>query len=170
MKMELIDRVHDIYRQIDEALRNSPDLAGNCRACGKCCSFESYGHRLYITLPELDYLAFHIGKENIRPMKNGICTFNKNGKCSVYDYRFASCRIFCCTAVKDFQSQLTESVLIQLKRLCQDFTVPYRYMELATALSSSMFCTQNAVRKTSRHRRLSIHPPAEVCDPAGRTD
>jgi hypothetical protein len=146
--MELLDRVRQIYDQIDTAGKNSPALAGKCSACGKCCSFESFGHRLYITPPELQYLAHHIGSENLKPMTNGCCPYNVKGKCIVYNYRFASCRIFCCTGDKDFQSQLTESILTQLKKLCRDFAVPYKYMELATALSGSMFCTQDAIRGT----------------------
>jgi Fe-S-cluster containining protein len=130
----MIDRVRQIYDQIDTAKRNSTALAGKCSACGKCCSFESFGHRLYITPPELDYLAFHIGKENIRPMKNGCCPFNENGKCSVYDYRFASCRIFCCTGDKNFQSQLIESALADLKQLCVEFELPYNYRQLTEVL------------------------------------
>ena len=134
MKKELIDRVRGIYRQIDEALRNSPGLAGGCRTCGKCCRFESYGHRLYITPPEVKYLAHHIGPENIKPMTNGCCPYNADGKCTVYDYRFASCRIFCCTGDKDFQSRLTESTLAELKQLCIEFELAYSYMQLSEAL------------------------------------
>jgi Fe-S-cluster containining protein len=132
--MELIDSVRQIYDQIDTAGKNSPALSGKCSACGKCCSFESFGHRLYITPPELDYLAFHIGKGNIRSMKNGVCPFNEYGKCTVYDYRFASCRIFCCTGDKDFQSRLTESTLAELKQLCIEFELAYSYMQLSEAL------------------------------------
>ena len=133
--MELIDSVRQIYDQIDTAGKNSPALSGKCSACGKCCSFESFGHRLYITPPELDYLAFHIGKGNIRSMKNGVCPFNEYGKCTVYDYRFASCRIFCCTGDKDFQSRLTESTLADLKRLCVELNLPYSYRQLSDVLS-----------------------------------
>ena len=39
-----------------------------CNACGNCCDFDAYGHRLYITPPELMYLADKIGKENLKPM------------------------------------------------------------------------------------------------------
>ncbi|MFA5423347.1 MAG: hypothetical protein WC374_05765 [Phycisphaerae bacterium] len=149
MKTQAIDRVRQIYDEIDAALKNSPELAGKCSACGRCCDFESFGHRLYITPPELDYLAHHIGKENIRPMKKGICPYNENGKCTVYDFRFASCRIFCCTGDDDFQSQLTESTLAKLKRLCEDLSIPYEYMELSTALNDVFRATSDEKRATN---------------------
>ncbi len=134
MKTALINRVRDIYTEIDEALRNSPELAGNCLACGKCCNFKSYDHQLYITPPELLYLEHHIGSENLKPITNGCCPYNVRGKCTVHEYRFASCRIFCCTGSKEFQSQLTESTLTELKRLCEEFSIPYRYADLSSAL------------------------------------
>jgi Fe-S-cluster containining protein len=146
---QTIDRVRQIYDEIDAALKNSPALAGKCSACGKCCDFESFGHRLYITPPELDYLAHYIGKDNIKPMNTGVCPYNENGKCSVYDFRFASCRIFCCTGDEDFQSQLTESTLNKIKRLCEDFSILYRYMELPSALSSAYRATSDEKRATN---------------------
>jgi Fe-S-cluster containining protein len=144
----LIDRVREIYGQIDEAVGTSPELAGRCLACGKCCSFESYGHRLYVTPPELLYLAHHIGSQNLKPVTDGLCPYNVQGKCTIYDYRFASCRIFCCNSDREFQNQLTESILAQLKKMCRDLVIPYKYMELTTALSGSRCYTQNAVRGT----------------------
>ncbi len=130
MTTALIDRVREIYRQIDEAAKTSPELAGRCLACGKCCSFESYDHRLYITPPELEYLVYHIGSENLKPMTDGCCPYNVQGKCTVYDYRFSGCRIFCCTGDREFQSRLTESILADLKQLCVEFELPYSYRQL----------------------------------------
>jgi hypothetical protein len=57
-----------------------------------------------------------------------------NGKCAVYDYRFASCRIFFCKGDTDFQSKLTESAIKKFKSLCEEFAIPYRYVDLPTAL------------------------------------
>ncbi len=135
MMTQAIDRVRQFYDEIDTAEKNSPALAGKCSACGKCCCFESYDHLLYITPPELKYLAYHIGPENIKPVTNGRCPYNVQGKCTVYDYRFASCRIFCCTGDKEFQSRLTESTLTDLKKLCAEFELPYSYRQLSDVLS-----------------------------------
>ena len=130
----LIEKVAEIYNRIAEQQQANRQLAGDCRSCGKCCNFAEFDHRLYVTPTEIDYLAFYIGKENIKPMQNGICPYNIEGKCSVYEYRFAGCRIFSCRGDKDFQSRLTESVLKELKGLCIKFNIPYRYLELPEAL------------------------------------
>jgi Fe-S-cluster containining protein len=135
MTTVLIDRVREIYKEIDEAVGTSPELAGRCLACGKCCSFKSYDHRLYITPPELEYLAYHIGRENLKPMTDSICPYNIQGKCTVYEYRFASCRIFCCTGDREFQGRLTESILADLRQLCVEFKLSYSYRQLSEVSS-----------------------------------
>ena len=133
---QLLIKVAEIYNWLDSQIRESADLGGQCNACGACCDFESFDHRLFVTTPELIYLAANIGEKNIKQMHTSRCPYNINGKCSVYDYRFAGCRIFCCRADKDFQSMLSESALKKFKSLCSQLNVPYQYKELAAALNS----------------------------------
>ncbi|MBN1804633.1 MAG: hypothetical protein JW837_05240 [Sedimentisphaerales bacterium] len=132
----LCKKVAEIYDWLEAHVVNAK-RANQCSACGRCCDFEGYDHRLFVTGPELMYLAEHIGQENIKPMPAGKCPYNVEGKCTVYEYRFASCRIFSCSGDADFQSELSESVLRKLKSLCEEFRIPYRYKELACALNES---------------------------------
>ena len=104
--------------------------------CGKCCDFDSYDHRLFVTSPEIEYLTAKIGRDNIKPMTNGRCPYNINGRCTIHENRFAACRIFCCRGDKDFQNQLSEATLAKLKALCDELEIPYRYLELPTALNN----------------------------------
>lgn len=136
MNTALIEKIEQIYRRIDERLKANPETAGQCRACGKCCDFTAYDHRLYVTGPEMEYLAYKIGVENVKPMHNGLCPYNQNNKCTVHEYRFAGCRIFCCQGNSDLQSELTESILNELKELCTKFDIPYYYRELSQALNN----------------------------------
>lgn len=132
----LCKKVAEIYDWLEAQITDN-NIENQCSVCGKCCDFESYDHRLFVTGPELMYLTEHLGQENIKPMPNGKCPYNIEGKCTVYDYRFASCRIFSCTGDEDFQSELSESTLQRLKSLCEEFKIPYRYKELAFALNES---------------------------------
>ena len=145
----LLEEVAEIYTWLAAQIRNNNKLTGRCKACGKCCDFgwpapdaeQGFDHRLFVTPPELIYLAANLGAENIKSMPTnrplgGKCPYNIDGKCTVYEYRFASCRIFYCSADVDFQSKLSESVLEKLKSLCTEFQIPYRYTDLATALNS----------------------------------
>ncbi len=105
-----------------------------CCACGKCCNFEQFDHRLFVTGPELMYLAANLG-DKLKKMSDNTCPYNLSGKCTVYDFRFAGCRIFCCKADKDFQSILSEAAIKKLKAICEKFDIPYNYTDLKTALN-----------------------------------
>ncbi len=128
-------RVVEIYDQLDLQIRDSGNLAGACDACGKCCDFAQLDHRLFVTPPELMYLAANLSNKKIKLMTTGQCPYNVGGKCTVYEYRFAGCRIFCCKGDTNFQSRLSESTLKKLKSVCTKFQIPYRYSDLATALN-----------------------------------
>jgi len=132
----IVNKVREIYERLDSQTRDQTNLAGVCRACGKCCDFGEFDHRLFVTPPELMYLSAKMGAENIMPMPTSRCPYNIDGKCTVYEHRFAGCRIFCCKGDADFQSKLSESALEELKALCTELEIPYRYTELAGALNS----------------------------------
>ncbi len=199
----LIQHVQDIYTWLDDQLEIKSPV---CALCGKCCDFEAYDHRLFVTTPEIIYFAQKLTTSNViaseaescpekserfpglgprnffeisegfrtespkgakqsQPlenkrlprrsdssgllaMTNGRCPYRavapdgetspKGGaedKCTVYPYRFAGCRIFSCKGNPDFQSDLTEVTIKKFKSLCEEFDVPYRYVDLPTALN-----------------------------------
>ncbi len=132
---QLPKRVAEIYKWLDSQICESVHLAGICGTCGKCCDFESFDHKLFVTTPELMYLAVNLGAENVKPMITSRCPYNIRGKCSIYEHRFSGCRIFSCKGDSDFQNELSESALKKFKSLCVDLQIPYRYTDLATALN-----------------------------------
>jgi hypothetical protein len=132
----LLEKVAEVYNWLDLQIYSVGDLAGECRSCGDCCDFEGFDHRLFVTRPELMYLTASLGPENIKPMPGRRCPYNIDGKCTVYEYRFSGCRIFCCNGDADFQSRLSEEVLKRLKSICVEFKIPYRYSDLAAALNN----------------------------------
>jgi hypothetical protein len=141
-KSQLIKKVAEIYGWLDLQIANNSDLAGACDGCGRCCVFDdsaseqNFDHRLFLTTPELMYLTANISSEGIKSMTTSRCPYNINGKCSIYEYRFSGCRIFCCRGDKDFQSRLSESALKKFKAICEEFDIDYRYIDLATALNN----------------------------------
>jgi hypothetical protein len=132
----LLKKVAGLYKWLELQTQRNGDLAEVCKACGNCCDFDGFDHRLFITPPELMYLAANLGDASIRPMPTDRCPYNVDGKCGVYKYRFAGCRIFCCDADAGFQSILSESALEKLKSICTEFQIPYRYTDLAASLNS----------------------------------
>ncbi len=132
----LTAKVAEVYNWLDSQIQKKPDLARKCSACGKCCDFAKFDHHLFVTTAELMYLTAKLGAENIKPMLTAICPYNLNGKCTIYKYRFAGCRIFHCISNADFQSKLSESALKKLKSISTHFQIPYRYTRLPLALGS----------------------------------
>jgi hypothetical protein len=133
---QLLERVAEVYKWLEEQICSGGDLAGECRSCGNCCDFEGFDHRLFVSPPELMYLAANLSPENIKPMPSSRCPYNVDGKCTVYKYRFSGCRIFCCNGDADFQSRLSEEALGKFKSICMEFQIPYLYTDLAVALNS----------------------------------
>jgi len=142
---QFLSKVAEIYDWLDSQISQHSDLAGNCNACGRCCDFDCFEHRLFVTPPEIIYLAANLGAESIKPMPTSRCPYNIDGKCSIYEYRFTGCRIFCCKANQDFQSKLSESVLKRFKSLCTQFDIPYRYSDLVTALNIIKTCGKTVI-------------------------
>jgi Fe-S-cluster containining protein len=135
-RRRLVAAVAALYEWLEEQLRQDPDRAGQCQACGACCDFAAYDHRLFITPPELVFLAARLNTTELEPMPSGRCPYQQEGRCTVHQHRFAGCRIFCCRGKADFQNDLSETVLRRLKTLCKEFEIPYRYQDLATALGA----------------------------------
>ncbi len=128
----IVGAVAEVYAFIDSRVAESDP---SCNACGKCCDFDSYDHRLFVTTPELVYFAFCILPNRIKPMPAGLCPYNIKGACSVHRHRFAACRIFSCTGDVDIQNRLSEAVLAKLKSICEQSNIPYQYVDLKAALS-----------------------------------
>ena len=132
----VLEQVATLYDWIEAQAKQDPARAGRCQACGRCCDFPAYDHRLFVTPPELAYLAARLGTRKLRAMTTGRCPYQQGTVCTVHEHRFAACRIFCCAGDPDFLSVLSEKVLKQLKALCEEFQVPYRYQDLRAALAA----------------------------------
>lgn len=135
----LLERVAEVYEWLELQLHRGADLSGTCKRCGDCCNFDAFDHRLFVSPPELLYMASNIGAENVKTMTTGRCPHNVAGSCSVYEHRFAGCRIFTCGGDADFQSEMSEAVLARFKAICTQFDIPYEYVDLPTALNARQF-------------------------------
>jgi hypothetical protein len=132
----IVRRVDEIYKWIDSQISQNTEQIGVCNTCGDCCDFEAFGHRLFVTTPELVYLTAMLNVEKPETTASEKCPYNQNGKCSIHKYRFAGCRIFYCTGSEDLQSSITETSLAKVKSLCEELEISYNYRPLAAALNS----------------------------------
>ena len=127
----LFKEIEQLYNWIDAEVAGT----GDCKACGDCCDFEKFGHRLYVTSVELAYFTGNM-KQDLHKMDTDVCPYRINGKCTVYPYRFAGCRIFACGRNADTESDLSEKSLEKLKQIGEKHQIPYKYTDLKTALNS----------------------------------
>lgn len=142
-----------LYDWIDAQLAQNPDRAGMCAACGKCCDFDAYDHLLFVTPPELMYLAEGLDAGRLKEMDSGRCPYQEGTKCTVHAHRFSGCRIFCCAGDASFQSELTEAALKKLKAICARYEIPYRYADLARALAAHASDTCRSAEAPCREER-----------------
>jgi Fe-S-cluster containining protein len=107
-----------------------------CAVSGRCCRFEEYGHRLYVTTLEL---AAFVQRDAPSPgMWDGAgCPFQRAKLCTVHPIRPFGCRMFFCDATSiAWQNDAYERYHAQLKQLHEELTVPYFYVEWRAALKA----------------------------------
>lgn len=129
---KVCNEVRSIYDWLDSQIKF---MNVDCSGCGKCCDFESFGHKLFVTSPELLYFC-----ENLKPLRKmptGVCPYMEDNKCTARDFRFAGCRIFFCKADDAKINDLSEQAIKKFKTLCDEYNFPYRYMELSATLNSA---------------------------------
>jgi len=144
--------IRDLYARLDA------DIAARGPTCwqsGKCCKFGSYGHRLYVTGLEIAWFLGHL-RSAVGDRRSGkssqtvaamalpqiadrtsqtadspdACPYQIDGLCSTHAIRPLGCRIFFCQqGTQDWQQDLYEGYLKQLRTLHDAHGLEYRYME-----------------------------------------
>lgn len=131
---KISDALTALYTDIDTAVRAK---GPTCWTSGKCCKFDTFqgGHLLYVTGLEIAWvlrqpatLATGLDPSNVGP--EGACAFQAQGLCNVHSVRPLGCRIFFCQqGTQDWQQDLYEKFLTQLRDLHDQEQLEYRYME-----------------------------------------
>ena len=142
---EVREAIEGIYRQVQvEIDRRRP----KCDASGRCCHFEAYGHRLFVTTLELAAFVGAYGlredrRTEVRPPGDegrlrltvvdagaGGCPFQVEKLCGVHGIRPFGCRIFFCDpSAEAWQAGQYERFHGQLKEKHESLGVPYFYVE-----------------------------------------
>jgi Fe-S-cluster containining protein len=134
------DAVHRIYTDLAAQIATRRPV---CEMSGRCCRFEEYGHRLYVTTIELATFlhALQQGGQTaqidsaIQSWDGAGCPFQISKLCGVHPIRPFGCRIFFCDpTATQWQQDQYEHFHATLKRLHDDLAVPYFYLEWRQAL------------------------------------
>ena len=129
------DAVDNVYRALQDAIDLRQPI---CTSSGRCCRFEEYGHRLFITTMEMAAFISQVDRPLQPPDWNHKgCPFQLNGLCSVHPIRPFGCRIFFCDeSSHSWQAEQYERLHAELKRLHAQLDVPYFYIEWRQALAA----------------------------------
>ena len=125
--------VDDLYAQVQ---RETEVRRPRCEVSGRCCRFEEYGHRLYVTALELAVFAAGLAQRGIKGRDNpGGCPFQAGRLCTVHPLRPLGCRMFFCDSTsRQWQEEHYEQFHGKLKRLHEELGVPYAYMDWIAGL------------------------------------
>ncbi len=152
--------LRDFYRQLDDVIAQRRPV---CNQSGRCCNFDAFGHKLYVTALEIAWflqmadgkwqmadghdhpspdthlpvlpINNHQSKINISPT----CPFQQNNLCTAHTVRPMGCRVFFCQqGTQDWQHQTYERFLNQLTALHEHFELPYLYLEWRTGLDEAL--------------------------------
>jgi Fe-S-cluster containining protein len=139
---EVRAQVEQIYTDLAQEIENRKP---RCILSGRCCHFEAFGHRLYVTTAELATFLHGFEHHNQSPqLADSIktwtgqgCPFQLNKLCGVHPLRPFGCRIYFCDETStDWQNQTYEIFHARLKQLHEELSIPYFYTEWRTALQS----------------------------------
>lgn len=118
-----------------------------CWASGRCCNFDAAGHRLYVTGLETAYtvaaLSANASLPQLTPASltdarsggRGGCPFQVQHLCGVHTIKPLGCRVyFCDRSAQQWQIELSERLLADIRALHDAHTVEYRYGEWRSML------------------------------------
>lgn len=147
---EVARELEGIYAKASAAIAERKPV---CVQSGRCCHFEAYGHRLYVTGVEAAYTVSRVGKSTtdaaepatvVAPISlpvigaaraRGDCPYLEGNLCTVHGIKPLACRTYFCDATaQEWQRELLERLLGEIKSLHERHGIAYRYGEWRSML------------------------------------
>jgi hypothetical protein len=116
----------ELYRQLDAAVA---ELAPVCRISGRCCRFREYGHTLFVSTLEFDYLIDRASRP-VRQLDDGeTCPWqDAQGRCTAREARPLGCRVYFCDAAYEHAApELSERFIARLKKVTDSHGLLWDY-------------------------------------------
>jgi len=140
---EIDQAIRELYARLDAAVQAR---GPTCWLSGKCCNFNPYGHRLYVTALEIAWTlkecgALGVERGTSQQTLDGPCSFQVNKLCSVHTVRPLGCRIFFCqSGTQEWQNELYEQFQAEIRRIHETHAIPYHYLEWRAGLLEAAHC------------------------------
>jgi len=163
---DVLAAVAAVYDDVQRAINERRPI---CEMSGRCCKFEEYGHRLYVSTLEL--AAFVAGRERESDQRGTMnderqstssliihrsslptgCPFQVGKLCSVHTIRPFGCRMFFCdTTATDWQQAMYEQFHSRLKAMHDELGVDYFYVEWRAALRELDLSPNDEIRNPNK--------------------
>jgi hypothetical protein len=118
-----------LYAELDAAVAR---LAPACAISGRCCRFREYGHTLFLSHTEAEYLVSE-APQPARALDDGeTCPWQDDrGRCTAREARPLGCRVyFCDPAFEGAAPVLSERFIARLKGMADRHGLPWDYAPL----------------------------------------
>ncbi|MDQ7013149.1 MAG: hypothetical protein Q9O74_04550 [Planctomycetota bacterium] len=125
-----------VYEHIARAVDTRKPV---CNSSGRCCNFDAWGHRLYVTGLEAAYLFTRLPQLRDKPLTTadittartaGGCPFQLALLCTVHPIRPLGCRTYYCDeSSQQWQHDLTEEQLREVRAIHNRHDLDYQYGE-----------------------------------------
>lgn len=139
-RIEIGEAIGALHEHVGNEIESRRPL---CLASGRCCHFEEFGHRLYVTGLEAAWCVRSLRSRGIAAShactieavdaakERGDCPFLLDGRsCGAHTDRPLGCRIyFCDRASEGWQQSLYERMHREIVALHERHAIPYRYGE-----------------------------------------
>ncbi len=123
------DELREIYAALDSEVAR---LAPVCQVSGRCCRFREYGHTLFLSEPELEYLLRE-APAPVRALDDGeTCPWqDAGGRCTARGARPLGCRVyFCDPTYQGAAPLLSEQFIARLCDLARRHRLSWNYAPL----------------------------------------
>jgi Fe-S-cluster containining protein len=130
-RSDVRDKIRALYADLQVEIDRRQPL---CVMSGRCCRFDEYGHRLYVTTAELAVFMAELAEMQPMPVGPGGgpggCPFQTGKICRVHLIRPMGCRLFFCDpTATEWQQAVYERFHARLKVLHEELSIPYSYVE-----------------------------------------
>ena len=123
--------IKEVYKKLEDELAS---INPGCNACGTCCHFDEFGHVLYVSTIETDYIHQNVEIPAF-DSDNNVCPFLINHECSIRDHRTLGCRVFFCNPeYKETLQEIYERYYTMIKKLAIDNGVEWQYAPMLKLL------------------------------------
>ena len=132
LKETLYSELAIVYQRLEKELTQ---LNPGCNTCGTCCNFSTFGHVLYTSSIEVDYIKQYVEVPDFN-ISDNICPFLKDNQCSIRDFRTLGCRIFYCNPhYKVILYDLYEKYHCMIKELSKKYNYQWKYLPFLSQLT-----------------------------------